>query len=110
MPEAIAMLRPMAEAGDPLYQGLLGCFLARAGQRDEANRLLTDLIARFQHTGSGAFQVAMVHDGLGDLDQTFAWLNKSVDDRSISSMIMGHTFDDLHNDGRFRKLNERLGF
>jgi TolB-like protein/tetratricopeptide (TPR) repeat protein len=110
MPEAIAVLRPMAEAGDPLFQGLLGCFLARSGQRDEANRMLTDLVDRFQRTGVGAFQVAMVHDGLGDLDQTFAWLDKSVDDRSISSMIMGHTFDDLHGDQRFQKLNERLGF
>jgi TolB-like protein/tetratricopeptide (TPR) repeat protein len=110
MREAIALLRPMAVAGDPLYQGLLGCFLARTGQRDEANRLLTDLVARFQRTGVGAFQVAMVHDGLGDYDQTFAWLDKSVDDRSISSMIMGHTFDDLHRDQRFQKLNERLGF
>jgi hypothetical protein len=36
-------------------------------------------------------------------------LDKSIDDRSISSMIMGHTFDDLHGDQRFQKLNERLG-
>jgi hypothetical protein len=71
--------------------------------------MLADLVARFQRTGVGAFQVAMVHDGLGDFDQTFAWLDKSIDDRSISSMIMGHTFDDLHGDQRFQKLNERLG-
>jgi serine/threonine-protein kinase len=109
MPEAIALLRPMADTGDPMYQGLLGCFLARVGKRDEANRMLADLVARFQRTGVGAFQVAMVHDGLGDFDQTFAWLDKSIDDRSISSMIMGHTFDDLHGDQRFQKLNERLG-
>jgi TolB-like protein/tetratricopeptide (TPR) repeat protein len=110
LPEAIAILRPQAEGGDPLFQGLLGCFLARAGQRDEANRLLTDLTARFQRTGVGAFEVAMVHDGLGHLDQTFEWLNKSIDDSSISSMIMGHTFDDLHRDQRFQMLNKRLGF
>ncbi|HUQ19989.1 MAG TPA: protein kinase [Gemmatimonadaceae bacterium] len=110
LPESIAILRPGAEGGDPMYQGLLGCFLARAGQRDEANRMLTDLLSRYQRTSTGAFQVAMVYSGLGDLDQTFAWLNKSIDDRSISSMIMGHTFDDLHRDARFQKLNERLGF
>ena len=109
LPEAIAILRPQAEGGDPSFQGLLGCFLARAGQRDEANRVLADLLARFQRTGVGAFEVAMVHAGLGDFDQTFMWLNKSIDDRSISTMIMGHTFEDLRRDPRFQKLNERLG-
>ena len=107
--EAIALLRPQAEAGDPLFRGLLGFMLGRAGQRDEARRLLADLRARRERTGSGAFQVAMVHAGLGDLDETFAWLDRSVVDRSISVMIMGPTFDDLHRDSRFRKLTDRLG-
>jgi hypothetical protein len=50
-----------------------------------------------------------VHAGLGDFDQAFAWLDKSVDDRSIGSLIMGPTFEDLHRDPRFQKLKERLG-
>lgn len=109
-PEAIAALRPQAEAGDALYRGLLGNLLARAGQRDEANRLLADLIARREKTGVGAFQVAVVYAGLGDFDQAFAWLDKSIDDRSIGSVIMGPTFDDLHRDPRFSQLRRRLGF
>src|SRR5687768_6682168 len=109
VPEAIAILRPQAEAGDRQFQGLLGSMLARAGQRDEANRLLADLRARSERTGVGAFQVAMVHAGLGDLDQTFAWLDKSVDDGSISNIIMGPTFIELRRDPRFQKLIERLG-
>ena len=109
LPEAIAILRPQAEAGDPMFRGLLGYMLARAGQRDEANRLLADMLARRERTGVGAFQVAMVHAGLGDSDQAFAWLDKSVDDRSIQSMVMGPEFEDLRRDPRFQKLNERLG-
>ncbi len=108
LPEAIAVLRPQAEAGDPMFQGLLGFMLAKTGQRDEANRLLSNLIARRERTG-GAFQVAMVQAGLGDLDQTFAWLDRSVDDRSINSIIMGPAFEDLHRDPRFEKLTARLG-
>jgi tetratricopeptide (TPR) repeat protein len=109
LPEAIAALRPQAEAGDPLFRGLLGYMLARAGQRDEANQLLGELIERTKSTGTGAFQVAMVHTGLGDLDQAFAWLDKSIDDRSISSMVMGPVFEVLHGDPRFQKLRVRLG-
>jgi eukaryotic-like serine/threonine-protein kinase len=108
-PEAIAALRPLAEAGDPQFVGLLGYMLARAGQREEANRILADRLARRQQTGIGAFQIVMVYAGLGDLDQAFAWLDKSVDDLSISSMIMGPTFDELHGDPRFERFKQRLG-
>jgi tetratricopeptide (TPR) repeat protein len=108
-PEAIAILRPHAEAGDPMLRGFLGYVLARAEQRDEANRMLVDLLSRWERTGNGAFQVAMVHAGLGNQDQTFVWLDKSVDDRSISSLIRGLPFEHLHGDPRFRQLGERLG-
>ncbi len=108
LPEAIAALRPAAEAGDPLFQALLGHMLARAGKRDEAIRILADLITRQKRTRGGAFQIAIVHAGLGDLDQTFAWLDKAIDDRSINSFIMGPTFDDLHRDPRFDQFRARL--
>jgi TolB-like protein/Tfp pilus assembly protein PilF len=106
--KAIAALRPQAEAGDPMFIGLLGYMLARAGQREEAGRILADLLARRERTGAGAFEIAMVHAGLGDLDQTFAWLDKSIDDYSISSMVMGPTFEGLHRDPRFARLRARL--
>lgn len=108
LPEAIAALRPNAEAGDPMFQALLGHMLARAGQRDEASRILTDLLARREKTGSGAFFVAVVQAGMNNRDETFAWLDKSIDDRSISSFIMGPTFDHLHADPRFQQIKKRL--
>jgi serine/threonine protein kinase/tetratricopeptide (TPR) repeat protein len=107
--KAIATLRPGAEAGDPLFTALLGHMLARTGKTDEANRILTDVLARRERTGVGAFHVAIVHAGLGDLDETFAWLNRSVDDRSIGSFIMGPTFEHLRKDSRFDLLRKRLG-
>ena len=102
-------MRPQAEAGDPLFIAFLGHMLARAGQRDEASRILADLLTRRERTGVGAFQVGVVYAGLGDFDQAFAWLDKSIDDRSISSVIMGPTFEDLHGDPRFERLRSGLG-
>jgi hypothetical protein len=107
--KAIALLRPGAEAGDPLFRALLGNMLARTGKRDEANRILADLMARRESTGIGAFHIAMIHAGFGNRDETFAWLDKSIDDRSIVSFIMGPTFEDLHTDPRFKELRRRLG-
>lgn len=107
--KAIMMLRPGAEAGDPLFTALLGHMLGKTGQRGEANRILADLKARRERTGVGAFHIAIVYAGLGDLDETFAWLDKSIDDRSIVSYIMGPTFEDLRRDPRFNLMRQRLG-
>jgi eukaryotic-like serine/threonine-protein kinase len=107
--EAISILRPQAEAGDPMFRALLAYILAKAGQRDEAKLLLADLLARSERTGIGAFQVAMAHEGLGNRDQAFAWLDKSVDDRSIGSVIMAPLFEDLRRDPRFQAIKGRLG-
>ncbi|HEX6575963.1 MAG TPA: tetratricopeptide repeat protein [Gemmatimonadaceae bacterium] len=108
MNEAIAMLRPGAEAGDPLFKALLGNLLARTGQSEEANRIPSELSARRDKTGAGAFHIAIVYAGFGKLDETFEWLNKSIDDQSIASFIMGPTFEDLHGDPRFDQLRNRL--
>jgi tetratricopeptide (TPR) repeat protein len=107
--EAIGALRPMADAGDPLYVALFGFVLGRAGERDEANRILDRLLARRNTDEFRAFQVALVYAGLGDLDQTFFWLQRSIDDNSISSLVMGPTFEFLHADSRFAALRARLG-
>jgi tetratricopeptide (TPR) repeat protein len=108
-PEAIAALRPLADTGESYHLAVLGQTLARAGQREEAHRILADLLAHQQRTGSGAFQVAVVYAGLGDFDQAFAWLDRSVDDRSLDESIMGPAFEDLRKDPRFERLARRLG-
>jgi predicted Zn-dependent protease len=107
--EAIAALRPQAETGDPLTIAFLGHVLARAGQREEATRVLADLLARQERTGAGAFEVAIVYAGLGELDEAFAWLDRSVDDYSLKVQIMAPTFDALHRDPRFESFSRRLG-
>jgi TolB-like protein/Flp pilus assembly protein TadD len=108
-PEAIAALRPQAEAGGPLITALLGHTLARAGRRDEAQRILAELLERRQRAGSGAFEVAVVYAGLGDSDQAFTWLDRSIDDYSLKVQIMEPTFENLQRDPRFERLRALLG-
>ncbi|MDQ4045313.1 MAG: hypothetical protein M3173_07685, partial [Chloroflexota bacterium] len=116
-PEAIAVLRPQAERGGPTALALLGYMLARAGQREEALRIHATLLERWRRGNGGAFPVALVYAGLGDLDQAFAWLDRSIADRSLNGspgdpthlMLMGPLFEDLRRDPRFARLRERLG-
>ena len=111
-PEAIAAMRPVTEKGYSPAYGLYGYLLARAGQRDEALRVQEMLLERWRHGQSGAFDVALVYAGLGDLDQAFAWLDRSVDDPSSfgpHQYLMMPVLKDLRADPRFQSLAKRLG-
>jgi TolB-like protein/DNA-binding SARP family transcriptional activator len=90
-------------------RGLLGYVLARAGRRQEALAVLADVTKHRQRTNQGAFEVAVVNAGLGNRDQAFEWLDRSIDDLSLSETIMLPLFDDLHGDPRFERLRRRLG-
>ena len=107
-PEAIAELRWAEENSAGSAPAFLGYALARAGQRDEATAILSDLLTGRKHS-HGAFGVAIVYAGLRDYDQAFASLDKAVDENSIHRDLMLPLFDDLHRDPRFVRLKARLG-
>ncbi len=75
------------------------------------------LLERWRRGAGGAYHVALLYAGLGNRDQTFAWLDRSIADRSLvgtpgiplNLMIVGPLFEDLHFDPRFEHLRERLG-
>ncbi|MGH7572458.1 MAG: tetratricopeptide repeat protein [Gemmatimonadota bacterium] len=107
-PEAIAEFRWAEENSAGSAPAFLGYALARAGQREEANAVLTNLLTgrKYSH---GAFGIAIVYAGLGDYDQAFGWLDKAVDENSIHRDLMLPVFDALHQDPRFGRLKARLG-
>ena len=106
-PEAIAEFR-WAEANSAgSAPAFLGFALARAGRRDEANDILSDLLAG-QEFSHGAFGIAVVYTGLRDYDQAFAWLDKAADENSVNRDLMLPVFEELHRDPRFERLRSRL--
>jgi len=107
-PEAIAEFRWATESGARAGLSFLGYALARAGRREEALSVLSDLLTgrKYSH---GAFGIASVYAGLGNYDQAFAWLDKAMDEGSLRPYIMGSMFDDLRRDPRFARVKRRLG-
>jgi TolB-like protein/DNA-binding SARP family transcriptional activator len=108
-PEAIDEFRWVTEETDARAAlAFLGYSLARAGRREEAMNILSDLLAerRYSH---GTFGIAVVYTGLGDYDQAFAWLDRAVEEGSLRVYIMDPVFEDLHRDPRFDGFRRRLG-
>jgi serine/threonine-protein kinase len=104
-----AAVAAMRRSRENRGRGFLGYALARAGQRQEALTVLADLTDHSERTNQGAFEVAVVHVGLGNRDRAFEWLDRSMDDLSLSENIMLPLFGDLHTDPRFERLRTRLG-
>ena len=84
-----------------------GRALALAGRRAEARRFLAEALVRAKG-GEGAFEVAILYEGLGDYDQAISWLEKSFDEHTYSGYIMWPTFDRLRADPRFDRIRRRL--
>lgn len=108
-PEAIAEIERISVNGGPHGQALLGYMLGRGGRTDEARKVLAALLERSRRIHGDAFHVAIVYAGLGENDQAFAWLDKSVDDRSLAFQWMHTIVARLRRDPRFEKIRERAG-
>ncbi len=103
-PEAIAEFRWSMETTEARAAlAFLGYALARCGRRDEARKILEDLIAGRRHS-HGAFGVAVLYAGLGEQDQAFAWLQRALEENSWRHYIMDPLFEELHRDPRFARL------
>ncbi|HEU4691873.1 MAG TPA: tetratricopeptide repeat protein [Vicinamibacterales bacterium] len=68
----------------PFSLGDLGNALAIAGKRDEAEALRADLIARRTNAYYPAFPIGLIELGLGNLESALDWLERAVEERSLS--------------------------
>jgi TolB-like protein/Tfp pilus assembly protein PilF len=102
---AIASLRNAVanSHGSPFAVASLAHALARSGERTPARHLLAELLAQSEARYVSAYDVALVHAGLGDRDQAFAWLRTAYAERSAMLVNIGWDprFDGLRNDARF---------
>jgi hypothetical protein len=77
--------------------------------RTRVDRVLPLADRKVLGVSHGAFGIATVYAGLGDYDQAFAWLEKSVGEHTVRPYVMGPMFADLRRDPRFGRIRELLG-
>ena len=107
--DAVAVLRSVLPGAGARVQAQLGFMLARGGQTAEARRILASLRERERRIGEGAFDIALVHAGLGENNEAFAWLDKAVDDHSLAFDWISVIVTDLRADPRMQSLERRIG-
>lgn len=89
----------------------LGYTFAVSGRAEAAREVLDRLEALDRKGYVSSFNVAMVHAGLGDKEQAFAWLEKAFDERarSMAWLKVARELDGLRSDPRFDDLLQRVG-
>ena len=110
--QAIAAFeQAMASGGVQLLRAELGRAYAMAGRRDEALKILDELKELANRRYVSPCDMAVLHNGLGETDQAFDWLEKSYAERErcMVSLKVNPALDFLRSDPRFADLVQRVG-
>ena len=114
-PEAIATLERIYDHDKALAAAPLGFAYSRFGKKTEALRILKELqeLSTLEASKGGYLpphEEALIYIGLGDMDQAFAKLEKSYQERfaSVIYLAADPIYDSLRADPRFADLAGRL--
>jgi class 3 adenylate cyclase/TolB-like protein/lipoprotein NlpI len=111
--EGIAQLRKTVESdvGNPWPTVVLGYALAIAGEKGEAEKILADLKRQARDKYITPMFYLLIHIGLGNTDQAFEWLDKSIQEHSYYTPFLKvfPEYDPLRNDPRYEVLLKKVG-
>ena len=96
--------------GESGYLCNVGYTYGLMGKKNDALAIVRELQARYADNRATGTEVAVAFVGLGDRDQTFAWLEKDFNSRSGVLPDMAHwfNFDGIRSDPRYLDLLRRL--
>ncbi|HWC75728.1 MAG TPA: protein kinase [Gemmatimonadales bacterium] len=88
----------------------LGWLLARSGKRSEAEQLLRELEATGEKGYVSPVAFAILHIGLGNLQEALEWAERAYDERRgwLAYVNVNPIFDPLRSEPRFKALVERM--
>jgi len=91
--------------------GNLGHVYAMSGRTAEARQMLQRLTAPSQEHYVAPYTIAVLCAGLGEKDEAFVWLRKSVEERSedVALVYADPRFQPLYSDPRFAEILHSVG-
>jgi TolB-like protein/DNA-binding winged helix-turn-helix (wHTH) protein/Flp pilus assembly protein TadD len=96
----------------PLMVSALARANALSGNREQAEKLLVELMAKSKREYVSPFYIAMINAGLGRTVQALDWLEKAFDDRSNGLVFLkvDPELDSLRSNARFIELQRKLNY
>jgi TolB-like protein/DNA-binding winged helix-turn-helix (wHTH) protein/Tfp pilus assembly protein PilF len=106
--EAVAELQKSSASAGPSQTAILAHIYGRMGRVEEARTLLSSVLSR---TDPPSYYIALAYVGLGDNDNAFRWLDKTLEERAgpFNELNADPMFDPLRADPRFPTLLRRMG-
>lgn len=98
-------------SGGLAFEAYLGFAYGYTGRRGEALESLENLHEIAKQNYVSPYNFAIIHLGLGELDEAFKWFEKSLAERSgfLPFFKVEPVVDSIREDSRFEKLLERIG-
>jgi eukaryotic-like serine/threonine-protein kinase len=96
--------------GDPPLESFLGWVSALAGDRDRARTIARELEARRAVGYVSATNIALIYQGLGEMDESLRWYTLAVNERAADCSAYQQVpyFDAAREDPRFQALIRRI--
>ena len=100
-----------ALSGEPEVEADLALAHALAGEKEEAQKMLEELMKESDERYVSPFLIASFHAGLGNFDDALDWLEKACNERAANVVFLGvePAFDPLRAHPRFQTLLARVG-
>jgi serine/threonine-protein kinase len=97
-------------AGDAALEGFLGWAYARSGHAAEARDIARQLETRREAGYVTATHIALVYQGLGEMDAAMRWFRAAYDERATDCCAyrIAPQFDAAREDPRFRALIDAI--
>jgi serine/threonine protein kinase len=111
--EAIAEAQKGVQLSDsPLARGVLGYSYAASGNKSDALKIAADLKGNLDKHFVCPFEIGTIYIRLGEKDESFRWLNRAYEERSIciSGMKFDPRLDPVRSDPRYETLVRQVNF
>ncbi len=97
--------------GKPLGIALVGQAYAMSGKREPAQKAIAELLELSKQRYVSPAEIAGIYAALGDKDQAFSWMEKSIENHDLvpARMNVDVRFESLRSDPRFADLVRRVG-
>lgn len=105
-------LKALSLSKNPTIEAWLGHAYAVSGKKDKARKILGELKKRHKRDPRWFYEIALIHEGLSEREQSFEWLEKAYENKEEASLALLKVepmLDSLRSDPRFIELLNRIG-